>query len=219
MATNKFYQLTLASQSPRRKELLGWLDIPFEIVPSDVEEVTKETDPILVAQDLALLKGSDIWNKLSEKEEFGKSFLPFIVSSDTVVALNGKIYGKPKDQGHAREMLLELAGHTHTVVTGVSLIAHDLKTGQKRERTFSCVTKVTFDKIDEDILEFYLKTGESLDKAGSYGIQGKSLSFISHVEGSYSNVVGFPLDSFLKELKQFVGDDGKSGDWRKKFQC
>lgn len=217
MSTDK-YSLILASQSPRRKELLSWIDIPFEIMNSNVDEESMFDTPEDMAEDIAALKGRDIFEKLKSREDFGKSFFPFVIAADTVVFLEGKFYAKPKDRDDARKMLKELSGKTHIVATGVYIGAQDIKTKSYRETMFSVLSAVTFDFIADDILENYLKTDESLDKAGAYGIQGKGLTFISELEGSYSNVVGFPLSDVLDEIKIFLdhGKDAK-GEWRKLF--
>ena len=218
MKLNKKMKLILASGSPRRKELLGWLNIPFEIKSSDVEEVTEKVDPFEIAEDLAALKGRDIFNIYSQESGFGEDLFPFIISSDTIVTLGDKVYGKPKDSEDARRMLLELEGREHRVVTGVFLTCID-SDGVLQERVFSCESEVTFEKIDRDLLEIYLESGESLDKAGAYGIQGRSLRFISNLKGSYSNVVGFPISDFLREFKDFLGHkESTKGEWRELFE-
>lgn len=216
MASIDKYKLILASGSPRRKELLGWVNVPFEIIVSHVEEVTNEIHPKDVAQDLARIKGEDIYAKLALKGD--SDIYPFVISSDTIVTLGEKIYGKPKNVESAREMLLELEGKKHEVVTAIAFIYRDLKSGKRKERIFSVSTKVTFEKIDRDLLENYLSSGDSLDKAGSYGIQGQGLTFISSIEGSYSNVVGFPLTDFIREFKEELGySSDDSGEWRTLF--
>ena len=220
MTSNNLYSLVLASQSPRRKELLGWLEIPFEIISEDIEEVSELKYPQEICEDIAKQKGIAVYNKLKQKDEFGKNYFPLIVSSDTMVCLSDKIYGKPKDVNGARTMLLELSGKSHEVITSVYIGFNDKETGEFKEVIFSGKTQVTFDNIDEDILEIYLSSGDSLDKAGSYGIQGQGLSFISKVEGSYTNVVGFPLSNFLAQLKIVLGHkEDNRGDWRAKFNA
>ncbi len=205
MEINKKQVLVLASQSPRRKELLGHTFLPFEVDPSDVEEITDKTIPSEVAIQLAEMKAEAVFEKRKSNNEI-------VIGSDTIVVLKNEILGKPIDKSDARKMLLKLSGCTHEVITGVSLI--------NSEKSFSFYesTKVTFRDISEDLLERYLETGDSLDKAGAYGIQNQSLSFIEKVEGSYSNVVGFPVDRFLIELKSFLdaGNDDK-GIWREIF--
>ncbi len=201
------YTLILASKSPRRIELLGHLSIPFEIIPADIQEDPKES-----ALKLAELKGQTVMDDLKKREGFGESFFPFVVSSDTQVRLGETIYGKPADESEAKKMLQELQGKTHEVITAVYMGRLDVGTGEILHSAFYCTSKVTFEQIDDDILDHYLQTGDSLDKAGAYGIQGPGLVFISHLEGSYSNVVGFPLAGFLKQLKEFLGEN-----WRALF--
>ncbi|MBC7539155.1 MAG: septum formation protein Maf [Bacteriovorax sp.] len=193
--------LILGSQSPRRKELLSWLNLPFEIITADLDEISNESEPTTIALDLASQKAHAVFEKVS-----GTAY-PFVVSSDTIVVLDGKIYNKPKDSNEAREILSELSNRTHQVVTGVSFLFKDLNSGKVREHLFYDSTEVTFNEITPDLMDFYISTGDSLDKAGAYGIQGPSLTFISKVNGSYSNVVGFPLDKVVGELKIILGDD------------
>lgn len=202
------YKLILASQSPRRKELLSWLGIPFSIKTADLDEISHEEDPSEVAMDLALQKSVAVEDSLSENERSSA----FLISSDTIVVLNNKIYNKPRDVAEARQILSELSGHTHHVITGVCFGFTDER-GLKRHHRFYDRTDVTFSVIDDALMENYLATGDSLDKAGAYGIQGPGLTFISKVNGSYSNVVGFPLDKVKDELAIVLGDG-----WRKKFQ-
>jgi septum formation protein len=205
----KKYTLILASKSPRRIELLGHLDIPFEIIPSNIYE-----DPDETALKLAELKGKSVLDELKNREGFGDSFFPFVVSSDTQVRLDEKIYGKPADKNEAKKMLQELQGKTHEVITAVYMSRMDIESKELLHSAFYCTSKVTFEQIGDDILDNYLQTGDSLDKAGAYGIQGPGLMFISHLEGSYSNVVGFPLANFLKQLKEFLGE---STNWSSLF--
>lgn len=203
MASDKF-TLILGSQSPRRKELLSWLKIPFQIVTADLDEISNETNPEKVAQDLASQKAHAVKEKCQQYPH------GFIMASDTIVVLDGKIYGKPKDVNEARVILNELSNRTHKVITGVSFLFNDGT--RTREHCFFDSTDVTFNEITPVLMEAYLETKDSLDKAGAYGIQGPSLTFISKINGSYSNVVGFPLDKIVTELGIILGDD-----WRKKF--
>lgn len=212
--------LILASQSPRRKELLGWVGIPFEILPVNIIEKSSLSSPQEIAEDIAIQKGDEAFNLLKNREGFGKSFFPCVVSSDTVVCLDGKILGKPGDVNEARAMLKELAGRFHTVVTGVYVSLLDPRDNLEKTCVFSCTTDVEFDHISDDVLENYLKTGDSLDKAGSYGIQGPGLTFIRNIQGSYSNVVGFPLSDFVRELKILLTNSrDEKGGWRSLFHA
>lgn len=206
MVSNKKMALILGSQSPRRKELLSWLNVPFTIVTADLEEVSHETDPDNVAVDLASQKAHAVYEKVKNLD------YPFVIASDTIVVLGEKIYGKPKDKAEARSILHELSDKTHQVITGVSFLFKEPLTERVREHTFFDLTEVTFNEISGELMDNYIATGDSLDKAGAYGIQGPSLTFISNVNGSYSNVVGFPLDKVVTELGIILGDG-----WRKLF--
>lgn len=199
--------MILGSQSPRRKELLSWINVPFDIITADLDEVSNESQPENVATDLASQKAHAVFEKIKSAPQ-----IPFVISSDTIVVLDGKIYGKPKDKIEARQILGELSNQTHQVITGVSFLFKDPETSKVREHLFYDSTEVTFNEITPDLMDAYIATGDSLDKAGAYGIQGPSLTFISSVNGSYSNVVGFPLDKVVSELKIILGDD-----WRKCF--
>lgn len=200
------FKLVLASASPRRKELIGHLGIPFTIIPSHEDEESEEADPVKYSQAIALLKAESVGRQMKAEEA-----IPVIVSADTIVVLKGKIFGKPKDRDEAKKMLQEMSGQTHDVYTSVVLLS------EKKKKVFCIKTSVTFESIPTDILEKYLASGDSLDKAGAYGIQGEALSFISRIDGSYSNVVGFPLSHFMQELEQFLNLNLASNDWRKLF--
>lgn len=178
--------IILASASPRRKEILELADLEFDVMPSDAQEITTKTAPNEVVMELASIKAKDIYKK-SEKQSM-------IVGADTVVAYQGQILGKPTDEADAKRMLTMLSGQTHEVYTGVCII-EDGKT-----KTFYEETKVTFYEISDEQIDHYIKTGEPMDKAGSYGIQGKAAVFIKGIEGDYYNVVGFPIARFLQEI-------------------
>lgn len=182
--------LILGSGSPRRKELLGHLNIPFKIITADLVEHSNSTVPSKFAIEISEQKGKAVFDSLDNPKNI------LVISSDTIVVLGDKIYGKPGNREVAKEMLQELSGQTHEVITAVSFFT------EAGKDSFFESTKVTFERIDPDLLEKYLDTGESLDKAGAYGIQGSSLFFISRLEGSYSNVVGFPVDKVLSKLKE-----------------
>ena len=160
--------IILASASPRRKEILELADLKFDVMPSDAQEITTKTAPNEVVMELASIKAKDIYKK-SEKQSM-------IVGADTVVAYQGQILGKPTDEADAKRMLTMLSGQTHEVYTGVCVI-EDGKT-----KTFYEETKVTFYEISDEQIDYYIKTGEPMDKAGSYGIQGKAAVFIKGME-------------------------------------
>lgn len=198
------YSLVLASQSPRRQELLKTLYVPFEIQPADLEEVSSQTDPRLLVEDLAFQKARAVAKDLSLND--------VVLGSDTIVVLDNKVLGKPTSREHAREMLRSLSGRAHEVYTGVSIVA-----GSKN-KNFSVETKVFFREISPELMELYLDTKESMDKAGAYGIQSYALSFIERIEGSYSNVVGLPVDHLLVELQNFMQEySGEKRVWRNYF--
>ena len=178
--------IILASASPRRKEILELADLEFDVMPSDAQEITTKTAPNEVVMELASIKAKDIYKK-SEKQSM-------IVGADTVVAYQGQILGKPTDEADAKRMLTMLSGQTHEVYTGVCLIEDG------EAKTFYEETKVTFYEISDEQIDRYIKTGEPMDKAGSYGIQGKAAVFIKGIEGDYYNVVGFPIARFLQEI-------------------
>lgn len=185
----------LASASPRRKELIGHLKIPFEIETADIEEISSHSDPVKFCEEIALEKGRFIFERHPEN--------CFVVSADTIVCLNGKIYGKPKDSIEAEIFLKELGGKTHSVFTAVAV--HYRQSSIIQIMSFVEESKVTFNLITPDLMDRYLATKDSLDKAGAYGIQGPSLTFISKVDGDYANVVGFPLSRFVLECRQQLG--------------
>jgi septum formation protein len=207
------YSLVLASQSPRRKELLSYLNIPFEVCVSSVNEESEEKSPQQFCEVIAQKKGEAVFSELKKRMNWDKSFFPFVISSDTIVFANEKIYGKPSNVDEARNFLLELSGRSHTVYTAVHFCYLDKKELKEKTHTFSCASQVSFDIITPEVLEQYLKTKDSLDKAGAYGIQGPSLTFISHLEGSYSNVVGFPLSHVVSHLRECLKTKNLSSEF------
>ncbi len=188
----------LASASPRRKELISYLKIPFEIIALNIPEESGAKDPVSYAEEIACLKVEAVQHKLSSERPGGHFYL---VSADTIVCLHGKIFGKPKNREEARFFLNELSGKTHSVYTAVALRL--MVDGKIYGKSFVEESRVTFNPISHTLMERYLDTGDSLDKAGAYGIQGPSLTFVSKVEGDYANVVGFPLSRFVIESGLF----------------
>lgn len=193
MEKNKI-KLILASGSPRRKELLGHLKIPFEIIIKNIPEETHYTDPVNFCRHISEMKGEAVFKEQSQN--------CLVISADTIVSLGSKIYGKPRDAEEARAFLIELAGKTHSVLTAVTM---NLKIdGQNTTHSFVEESKVSFNPIPVELMDRYIATGDSLDKAGAYGIQGPSLTFISKVDGDYANVVGFPLSRFVTECQALL---------------
>ena len=179
-------KIILASNSPRRKELLEQAGIAFEVKSADVEEVTSKTLPQDVVMDLSLLKARAIAD-----ENPGRK----IVAADTVVAYDNQILGKPKDEEDAFNMLKMLSGKTHHVYTGVTIID---ETG-KCNSFFECTAVSMYENSDELIRE-YISTGEPMDKAGAYGIQGRGAVLVKEIAGDYNNVVGLPLAKVYRVL-------------------
>ncbi|MGX8698675.1 MAG: Maf family protein [bacterium] len=171
--------LILASKSPRRTELLSLLGVPFTVVPSAHEEpVNPALPPEAAVRHIALMKGREVAARQPES---------LVLAADTLVFLDGAPLGKPRDPADAARMLRALSGREHLVITGIAL----LRAGA--ERTEAEVTRVRFRPMTEREIAWYVATGEPLDKAGAYGIQGRGAIFIEGIEGDYCNVVGLPL--------------------------
>lgn len=184
-------KMILASASPRRRELLEQGGIPFTVIPSQAEEKITTEQPGQAVEELSYLKCSDIYEK-----SLGDVL---VIGADTVVASEGKILGKPSSQKDAVKMLQSLQGREHEVYTGVTIMARE--GNENRKKTFHEKTKVVFYPMSEDEIRSYVNTGEPMDKAGAYGIQGKSAVFIKEISGDYNNVVGLPLARLYQELK------------------
>jgi septum formation protein len=199
MAKN-LYQLILASQSPRREQLLQYLGVDFKISPSSVEEVSDENEPHKLAEDLAYIKAKDIFDNTTEKN-------PFVIGSDTIVSFENKILGKPANDKDAYQKILSLSDKEHDVITGVSFIFKD------KIINFSQTTVVRFKKLTENDINTYLSFNEHLDKAGAYGIQGAAQAFVKEIKGNYSNVVGLPLELMLLKFEELFDKN-----WREVFE-
>lgn len=187
-------KIILASASPRRKELLSQIGIPFDIVISDAQEITKSSLPEEMVEELSWLKAEDVREKLSEEERKKR----VILGADTIVSCEGKVLLKPKDRQQAFEMLSLLQGREHEVYTGVTLLTAD----SKRHITFHEKTIVHVYPMSEKEILNYIETGSPMDKAGAYGIQGEFAAFIRKIEGDYYNVVGLPVGRVYQELKK-----------------
>lgn len=184
-------KIILASASPRRRELLEQGGIPFTVIPSQAEEKITTEQPGQAVEELSYLKCSDIYEK-----SLGDVL---VIGADTVVASEGKILGKPSSQKDAVKMLQSLQGREHEVYTGVTIMARE--GNENRKKTFHEKTKVVFYPMSDEEIRSYVNTGEPMDKAGAYGIQGKSAVFIKEISGDYNNVVGLPLGRLYQELK------------------
>ena len=186
-------KLILASASPRRKELLGKIGLKFEIIPAKGEEVVTKKLPWEVVEELSFQKAKEIADMQTEE--------CIVIGSDTIVAKEEKIMGKPKDEADAYEMLSEIAGNVHQVYTGVTLI----RTGKEpKVITFAEKTDVHLYPMSDEEIYAYIATKDSMDKAGAYGIQGDFAIHVKGIEGDYYNVVGLPIGKVYQEMKQLL---------------
>lgn len=189
---NNEYNFILASASPRRKELLSVYIKDFKIIPADIDEVIptnmeKESVPLYIAKQ----KAAAVKPYMKEND--------IIISADTIVLLNDTIYGKPKSKDDAFNMINNLSGKEHKVITGVCCFSGDNKIGVD----FSDTTYVTFTNLKKDIIMKYLEKDEYVDKAGAYAVQGYASFFVEKINGSYDNVVGLPAGRLIRELLKF----------------
>lgn len=202
-------QIILASQSPRRKELLEQIGLEFEICPAKGEEIITKSVPEEVVMELSKQKAEEVAAMVSSYTQEHKDITTpsdiLVIGADTVVAYDGKILGKPVDEADAKRMLSMLSGNTHSVFTGVTLVLID-KSGRAGELVFFEKTDVKMHAMSELEIERYIATGEPMDKAGSYGIQGKCAIYIEKIDGDYNNVVGLPITRIYQELKK-IGID------------
>lgn len=193
MALPETATLVLASASPRRRELLRNAGIPFTVYPADIPESPLAGEsPRQCAERLAREKALT-----TSRQQFGK----FVLGADTVVAVDDEILGKPRDQSDAMRMLRLLSGRTHQVITGVCLVGLD-GSGNKFEDTRSETTSVTMSALTDDDIGSYIATGEPMDKAGAYAIQGTASRWIPHIDGDHSNVVGLPVSLVCRMLQE-----------------
>ena len=191
------YKIILASNSPRRKELLAGLDVQFEvrIIPG-IDESYPDTLPTMeIAEYIAQKKAKAYRETMADDE--------LIITADTIVVLDDKVLGKPKDAEEARCMLHALSGKTHQVVTGVVLTTKEL------QKHFSVVSNVTFKTLSDNEIDYYVDTYKPMDKAGAYGIQ-EWIGYVgvTRLEGSYFNVMGLPVQRIYEAMKEFSICDG-----------
>ncbi len=183
-------RIILASASPRRKELMELAGYDFEVICADIVEVVPENaTPQEVVMSLALQKAQAV---AAEHKE------AVVIGSDTVVALDGKILGKPHSEQEACEMLRSLSGRTHKVFTGVAIVCGD------KVKNFFDETDVEFYPLGDDEIKKYVATGEPMDKAGAYGIQGKGSVLVKKINGDFFNVMGLPIAKLYREMSDFV---------------
>ena len=188
-------EIILASQSPRRKELLENIGLDFEVVVSEADEstVSKEDVPVGVyVQELALIKAAAVAKKVLKNKK------AIIISADTIVTKDGEILGKPSDEEDAMRMLLSLSGREHEVYTGYCVMR--IKDGYTVCNNVK--TSVKFKELTEEKIRKYIEKGECMDKAGAYGIQGMGGLLIEKIDGDYANVVGLPVSSLSDTLEK-----------------
>jgi len=181
--------LILASASPRRRELLAQLGVSCRVVAADIDETPQKAElPRSYVERLALAKAHTVWAREVDTQAaaLADTACP-VLAADTCVVCNDTLLGKPDDREDAVQMLLQLSGKTHFVLTGAAIVVAG------KAASIVCKTEVHFADVDRDLAERYWETGEPVDKAGGYAIQGLGASFITGLNGSYSNVVGLPL--------------------------
>ena len=190
-------RIVLASKSPRRREILSMLGVHFDIVSADADESSDITAPEALVRELALRKGRATRELLKAQGEWNDDTL--ISASDTVVATEAEILGKPRDAADATRMLQLLRGTEHRVISGIALLIAD------REIADFDSTAVRFAQMSDAEIDWYVESGEPMDKAGAYAVQGLASIFIEGLDGCYFNVVGLPVHRLHLLLTQFLG--------------
>lgn len=194
--------VVLASRSPQRSALLARLGVQFTIRATDVPEIEQGEDPAAVAVENALRKARAA--AAASPAPVGASPTParvpeeIVIGCDTIVVLDGVIYGKPPDADAARRTLAALGGRTHEVLSGLAVLRPTRPGERARERTALARTRVTFRAIDEELMEWYVATGEWRGRSGGYAIQGAGAKLATEIEGEAENVVGLPLAALLE---------------------
>ena len=190
--------IILASASPRRREILSELGVNFEVVVADADESSEQKDPEKLTKELSKRKAEAVREKLLKAGTLTVDCV--IIAADTVVFNNGEILGKPKDAADAKAMIRSLSGKEHSVVSGVSVTV--------REKSFcaACTTRVRVEDIPESEIDRYVASGEPMDKAGAYGIQGKFSVWVKGIDGCYFNVVGLPVNTLAQLYFEATGE-------------
>lgn len=186
-------KIILASNSPRRREILAAAGIRFEVIPSEIEENITADSPEELVKGLSLLKCTDVAKRM------GPGFT--VIGADTIVVHDGQIMGKPKDGADAFNMLKSLKGDTHAVYTGVTVI--DTDTGKKM--TFNERCEVRMFDVSNEAIRKYIETGEPMDKAGAYAIQGRGAFLVERINGDFYTVMGLPIARLMKVLYEEFG--------------
>lgn len=178
--------LILASQSPRRKELLRLITPDFDVISANIDEEVVVQVPSDLAKELSKLKAYEIFKTHPNDT---------ILACDTIVIIDDKVLNKPKDKAEARKMLEMLSGRRHHVISGFTILSKD------REINRNVMTEVYFNKLSDETIERYIASGSPFDKAGGYGIQDEAFGLVDHIVGSYYNVMGLPVEELKKFLK------------------
>ncbi len=190
----KDMKIILASGSPRRKELMKLAGFDFEVITSNTKEVTRETLPERIVEDLSYQKAVAVYTKLKENDGYNNEC---IIGADTIVYNKGEVLGKPADEEDAFRMISNLKNGTHQVYTGVTFIKED------KNYSFYEKTDVNVYDMSDDEIRMYIASKEPMDKAGAYGIQGGFAVYVKSISGDYNNVVGLPIARLVHELKNF----------------
>ena len=193
-------QVILASGSPRRKELLEQMGLTFQILPSKKEEKQIGETPAQIVEGLSRQKAQDVAEQISSDQAL-------VIGADTIVVCDGQIMGKPQSEEKACEMIGMLQGRTHQVYTGVTVAETERSsdgTNKIAYDTFSCCTQVKVFPMDETEIKSYVALGESMDKAGAYGIQGGFGMYVEGIEGDYNNVLGLPISALYQKIKNKI---------------
>lgn len=193
-------KIVLGSASPRRRELLQQIGMEFTIITSDCEEKITKTEPAEVVQELSLMKAMDVFSKLKAKDGGPNKAEALVMGADTIVALEGKILGKPHSKENAISMLTHLQGKSHQVYTSVSFVWEE--DGAVRTHTFFECTDVEVLPMTDEEIAYYVNLDTCMDKAGAYGIQNEFACYVKGIKGDYNNVVGLPVGRVYQELKQ-----------------
>lgn len=175
--------LILASQSPRRRELIKKITTDFTVIPSNVDESQIHVPACDLPAELSRLKAYDVFNKYPND---------IVLACDTIVVLDGKVMGKPKSKQEASDMLHKLSGKKHVVISGYTYVS------KQKEITRTVRTYVYFNNLSDELIEKYIESGSPMDKAGAYGIQDKEFNLVNHIEGDFENVIGLPVEDIRK---------------------
>jgi len=199
-------RIILASQSPRRKALLDQMGLSYEILTSNVEEtvpanIVEHTSAAQIATELARQKAFAVGEELRKNGNNSADEL-IIIAADTIVVLEDKLFGKPNTAAEAKSMLQSLCGKTHQVYTGVALLVYNFGQGTMQCLTESESSLVSFRKYSDAEIDAYIDTGEPMDKAGAYALQGIGGCLVAKIDGCYTNVIGLPMPKVVKMLRE-----------------